>query len=521
MKVKGIITLLIVIVLLSSFAVAANIYINTGKVIPGKVAAFDGKELTFVLPGADINVNIPVQKIVKISFDNTTKDGTGLILKGGINLKYAQLAAIKNGKALFSLPFGALEVNDLSNIAFVNFKNAVDMNVPNSFDFVVHPITGGEFIAKLTSVKNEVYNFQTKYGDLSIPWTQIKDIEKQDISMMKNGVLIAGDVNVGGKITSFDGTYFTLTTSYGQFRIINGSVLYAVNSKPTTSVDFSSFLQLRNGQVIAGSVSSWKNGKIDYTTPWGELKFSENDVIGVKMEKYAGIYVNTTPTNVDVQLDGNYIGKTPLKLPLALSGLHTIVLSKPGYQILEKKIYATPYMVAMLNYNLSYGNIWEKDAPMPTARAYLAAVEYGGKIYVIGGRNDNGYLNTVEDFIPGISGKAENVKSQTAAENATKPKASSTKPKTQTLIDAQAVIITPVTIGLFLNEKHDLTLTISNGNFKKTFVKKEVSSAQPVVFDIDNITPGTYTVLAVWGKHTANWSANFEDYGTNIRFMMR
>jgi drug/metabolite transporter (DMT)-like permease len=74
---------------------------------------------------------------------------------------------------------------------------------------------------------------------------------------------------------------------------------------------------------------------------------------------------------------------------------------------------------------------------------------------------------------------------------------------------------------LFLNEKHDLTLTISNGNFKKTFVKKEVSSAQPVVFDIDNITPGTYTVLAVWGKHRANWSANFEDYGTNIRFMMR
>src|SRR5439155_601932 len=45
-------------------------------------------------------------------------------------------------------------------------------------------------------------------------------------------------------------------------------------------------------------------------------------------------------------------------------------------------------------------NTWTTKAPMPTARCGLAAAAVGGKIYAIGGGNDNGNLNVVEEYDP-------------------------------------------------------------------------------------------------------------------------
>ncbi|WP_051962640.1 Kelch repeat-containing protein [Mesoaciditoga lauensis] len=746
MKNKILVVLVAVVSVLSAITFAANIYINTGKVIPGKITSFDGSKLTFILPGADVSVSIETQKIVKISFDNKTDSGTGLILKNGVNLPYAQLAAIRNGKAFFSLPFGALEVNDLSSLAFVNFKNVVDLSVPNPSDFIIHPVTGGEFTAKLVSVENGVYKFKTKYGDLSMPWSQIKDMEKDKSFTPTGNILLPGEISTNGEIASFDGTYYTLNTSYGQFKMIDGTILAAVNPNPVGGVDFSAFLKLRNGQVITGTVSSWNSGKIKYATPWGNLEFSEDDVAEIQMEKTAGIHVVTTPSGADVQLDGVDVGKTPLKLPMTLSGMHELIIFKPGYQILDEKIYATPYMSTVLNYDLKYGDIWEKAAPMPTARSRFAAVEYEGKIYAIGGYNDgtclsamevydpktnkwtkaapmptardwfaavvyqgkiyaiggenresylstvevydpktnkwtkgaslpiarrelcavvydgeiyviggynnsdlkdveiynsksnswskgtsistprrgmaaivykgkiyimggyngsffniveaydsktnrwtkevsmptarnnlaavsyggeiyaiggNGYggalsnveiydpktrkwveganmstakwnlsavtyndriyilggenngksFNTVEVYIPGIKGTPEKMENSS---NATTNSASSTNKS----VNTNLTIITPVTVGFYMNEKNDLTVVISNGSIKKTFTQKDVPCAKMVAFKIAGIPSGTYNVVATWGKHTASWTVNFENQA-QLRFMMR
>lgn len=46
------------------------------------------------------------------------------------------------------------------------------------------------------------------------------------------------------------------------------------------------------------------------------------------------------------------------------------------------------------------GPAWNALAPMPTARAHASAVMVGGLIFVIGGENGSGYLNTVEVYNP-------------------------------------------------------------------------------------------------------------------------
>ncbi|HEX5608121.1 MAG TPA: kelch repeat-containing protein, partial [Candidatus Binatia bacterium] len=42
---------------------------------------------------------------------------------------------------------------------------------------------------------------------------------------------------------------------------------------------------------------------------------------------------------------------------------------------------------------------WQSRAPMPSARTEVAAVELGGKIYVIGGYEKGG--NLIEEYDPG------------------------------------------------------------------------------------------------------------------------
>ena len=41
---------------------------------------------------------------------------------------------------------------------------------------------------------------------------------------------------------------------------------------------------------------------------------------------------------------------------------------------------------------------WTRRAPMPTPRATAASVMHGGRLYVIGGRNESGILNVVESY---------------------------------------------------------------------------------------------------------------------------
>ena len=386
--------LALVITIASVFVIGANVSFNTGKLV-----SFDGRDFIFTLAGTNATVVIPFGKISKVSFDNKTENGTGLIMKNGVNLPYAKISVIRDDKAFFTLPFGELEAN-LSDIAFINFKNIMVLSSPSSFNFIVHPSVGGNFTAKLISVKKNAYKFQTSYGVLSIPWSQIKDIEKVGALPIKSGILLYGNVLTEGNVSSFDGKYYTITTSYGKYKIVNGSIIALANERPTEKVNFGSFLILKDGQVLEGNIVDSKSGSMIYQTPWGKVKIPMDSIISVQMRKFAGVRIVTKPSGVDVQLDGVKLGKTPLKLPLTLKGEHVLTLAKPRYQILMKKICALPYAHLTLSYKLSYGNVWQKDGEMPTARGYLSAVEYEGKIYVMGGYDNNTQLDLVEVYDP-------------------------------------------------------------------------------------------------------------------------
>ncbi len=397
-KLRSLLLVLVFVISVTSFA--ANIYTAKGKVIPAKILSYDGEDIKFVLPVANVVISVKASEVLKISFDDETSTGTGLILKNGTNIPYAKLENVKDGKALFTFPCGELEINDLSNIAFVNFKKVAKLEKIKPFDFIVHPTTGGRFTAKLLSLKNGMYEFETKYGKLRTPWLQIKDMEKSEEVMVKDGVLIAGGMIINGKVSAFDGKYYHVVTSYGKFTIKNGYVFSISNKNATDNVNFDAFVQLTNGDLIAGEISSWNPKIITYKTPWGILKFQKDEITEIRMKKTAGIRVITSPPRANVKLDGTFIGKTPLKLPLALSGIHELVISKAGYQILDKKICAIPYMFLTLKYKLKYGDVWEKGAPMPTARDDLAAVTVNKTIYAIGGGDESNFLNTVQAYNP-------------------------------------------------------------------------------------------------------------------------
>jgi hypothetical protein len=165
---KILLTLVALLALASLILLATNVYVDAGKLV-----AFDGKEFTFALAGTDVKIHVPLEKISKISFDGKTNDGTGLIMKNGVELPYAKIASVKDGVATFELPFGELEKVNLSDIAFISFRKIEKISTPNPFEFTVHPSTGGEFIGNLTSVKDGMYNFKTPYGELSLPWSQV------------------------------------------------------------------------------------------------------------------------------------------------------------------------------------------------------------------------------------------------------------------------------------------------------------------------------------------------------------
>src|SRR5438309_9880190 len=48
-------------------------------------------------------------------------------------------------------------------------------------------------------------------------------------------------------------------------------------------------------------------------------------------------------------------------------------------------------------------NTWTTKAPMPTGRQFLAAAAVGGKIYAIGGVGNSGRLETVQEYHPAPS----------------------------------------------------------------------------------------------------------------------
>src|ERR1051325_821330 len=52
---------------------------------------------------------------------------------------------------------------------------------------------------------------------------------------------------------------------------------------------------------------------------------------------------------------------------------------------------------------------WQRRAPMPSARTEVAAVELGGKIYVIGGYEKGG--NLIEEYDPGTDRKSTRLNS--------------------------------------------------------------------------------------------------------------
>jgi hypothetical protein len=52
------------------------------------------------------------------------------------------------------------------------------------------------------------------------------------------------------------------------------------------------------------------------------------------------VMVSSTPTNADIELDGNFVGSTPSKIDVA-PGDHVLVIKKAGYTEWQRKMKIT------------------------------------------------------------------------------------------------------------------------------------------------------------------------------------
>jgi Kelch motif len=121
---------------------------------------------------------------------------------------------------------------------------------------------------------------------------------------------------------------------------------------------------------------------------------------------FAGGHPNGTSgvTNVVTRID---------LLTKAVTTVAPLPTARAGLGLIEQESFAGDHLYAIGGVNASgqalntvevydfTANSWSEAAPMPTARGYLAVVAAeDGKIYAIGGTDDNGPLATVEAYDP-------------------------------------------------------------------------------------------------------------------------
>ncbi len=82
-----------------------------------------------------------------------------------------------------------------------------------------------------------------------------------------------------------------------------------------------------------------------HTTTIKEVQINSKNAITFSCEPpkpiYGGVYISSTPSSADVQIDGKQVGKTPLLLKDVLIGEKTVRISKTGYKAEEFNLTVT------------------------------------------------------------------------------------------------------------------------------------------------------------------------------------
>lgn len=66
--------------------------------------------------------------------------------------------------------------------------------------------------------------------------------------------------------------------------------------------------------------------------------YTQDDQYFTVNNPYGQIVVSTTPSSVDVYLDGQYMGKSPMTISSVVQGKHTVVLKKDGYNEISANV---------------------------------------------------------------------------------------------------------------------------------------------------------------------------------------
>jgi len=404
---KRALVVIVLVTLIPLIVFSSLIHTAEDGVIRGTIKSYRDGVLTFQLAAARVDVDLDIAKVLKISFDEKTIRGQGLVMKNGLNIPYTILVSIEDGKAIFALPFGMMYVDSLEKLAFLNTQDFTELSLPEEKDFLVETVTEAKFEAALEKAEGDGYHFASPYGTLIVPASHITKMMIGQGPYNESGITLPGNVVIDGAIHSFDGKYHTLKTDFGEIKVLAGALNSWVNEAPGDPIEAESFLIFKNLQQVTGSVRNWSSGTVEYATPWGALQIPQNEIAQIIMGKSIGLQITTTPSGADVSFDGEPTGKSPVLISTLTEGKHTLVVSMPGYRTVEREVYTTPMMYSQIEVVLEYGNFWETKTPMPTARSSHGAVVCDGRIYAIGGFDGNSRLNRVEAYDPATDGWTE------------------------------------------------------------------------------------------------------------------
>ena len=354
----------------------------------GDVVTIKGDTVLFKLKPTSTVVPFPIETVDKISFDENTKDGVGLILSNGLNFKSAVPLSFDGKQFVFKLQFATLIITDSKAVSFLSIRNVKETVLPSETEKVWSLETeNGEYAqGDILLYKDGVYVFKTKYGNLQVPEDNVLLISRLGKTLSEVGIDIAGNI-IKGNIDEFKDGKFRIKTDYGWLENVDEGVVTGIRyeKREEKQEKGKMYLLLKDGERFMGKVMSWSGGTLIFKTDYGQLVISEKDVMTLKSEAVASdIKIETEPNGA--------ITATPM--PTARYALAAVSV--------EGKIYAIGgYNGKYLNTIEVYDterDIWTKAAPMPTSRELLAAVVVGKKIYAIGGYDGKNALNTVEVY---------------------------------------------------------------------------------------------------------------------------
>ena len=339
---KRALVVIVLVTLIPLIVFSSLIHTAEDGVIRGTIKSYRDGVLTFQLAAARVDVDLDIAKVLKISFDEKTIRGQGLVMKNGLNIPYTILVSIEDGKAIFALPFGMMYVDSLEKLAFLNTQDFTELSLPEEKDFLVETVTEAKFEAALEKAEGDGYHFASPYGTLIVPASHITKMRIGQGPYSESGTTLPGNVVIDGAIHSFDGKYHTLKTDFGEIKVLAGALNSWVNEAPGDPIEAESFLIFKNLQQVTGSVRNWSSGTVEYATPWGALQIPQNEIAQIIMGKSIGLQITTTPSGADVSFDGEPTGKSPVLISTLTEGKHTLVVSMPGYRTVEREVYTTP-----------------------------------------------------------------------------------------------------------------------------------------------------------------------------------